>query len=247
MVLVGIFVALPVVLYGQFESADRQMRDLVTRAIQDRSALIADALAPKLRHRSQKRTATLNADLAKYSSDGTVLKLMFQPGGERTPGGSISWRRPRKSAPTRSPAELDELGHRGILQRMSDACMWDAANEIRYKQADGTVELLTSIIPIRTAAGCWVLTSTHATSEFLNTSIGRPYWETREIRVAAVIYLVLAVIALPGRRQHPAQPAPLPRRRRRDQPGPHRRLRLQPPQCRARALERGPRLRQAGP
>ena len=28
------------------------------------------------------------------------------------------------------------------------------------------------------------------------TSIGRPYWETREIRVAAVIYLVLAVIAL---------------------------------------------------
>ena len=48
MVLVGIFVALPIVLYGQFESADRQMRDLVTRAIQDRSALIADALAPKL-------------------------------------------------------------------------------------------------------------------------------------------------------------------------------------------------------
>ena len=47
-VLVGIFVALPIVLYGQFESADRQMRDLVTRAIQDRSALISEALAPKL-------------------------------------------------------------------------------------------------------------------------------------------------------------------------------------------------------
>src|SRR5262245_39758244 len=46
--LIGIFIALPIVLYGQFESADRQMRDLVTRAIQDRSALIADALAPKL-------------------------------------------------------------------------------------------------------------------------------------------------------------------------------------------------------
>ena len=48
--LIGIFVALPVVLYGQFESADRQMRDLVTRAIQDRSALIADALTPMLRN-----------------------------------------------------------------------------------------------------------------------------------------------------------------------------------------------------
>jgi hypothetical protein len=47
--LVGIFIALPIVLYSQFESADRQMRDLVTRAIQDRSKLIGHALAPVLR------------------------------------------------------------------------------------------------------------------------------------------------------------------------------------------------------
>ena len=37
-------------LYSQFESADRQMRDLVTRAIQDRSKLIGHALAPVLRN-----------------------------------------------------------------------------------------------------------------------------------------------------------------------------------------------------
>ena len=35
--LIGIFIALPIVLYGQFEGADRQMRELVTRAFQDRS------------------------------------------------------------------------------------------------------------------------------------------------------------------------------------------------------------------
>jgi two-component system sensor histidine kinase ChvG len=199
--LIGIFAALPVVLYGQFESADRQMRDLVTRALQDRSALIADALTPTLKNIDpNKGQVALNADLAKYSSDGTILKLMFQPAGE--PGAAAAARRFYfvASAPQirvdEVSAELDELSHRGILQRLSDACMWDTANEIRYKQADGTFELLTSIIPIRTAAGCWVLTSTHATSEFLNTSIGRPYWETREIRVAAVIYLVLAMIAL---------------------------------------------------
>src|SRR5260370_31685424 len=43
--LIGIFAALPVVLYGQFESADRQMRGLVTPALHDRSALIGDAPA----------------------------------------------------------------------------------------------------------------------------------------------------------------------------------------------------------
>ncbi len=121
---------------------------------------------------------------------------MFQPGEERHAGRFYFVASAPKIRADEVAAELDELGQRGILQRISDACMWDAANEIRYKQANGTVELLTSIIPIRAADGCWVLTSTHTTSEFLNTSIGRPYWETREIRVAAAIYLVLAIIAL---------------------------------------------------
>ncbi|ODT99859.1 MAG: hypothetical protein ABS83_01065 [Rhodospirillales bacterium SCN 65-16] len=195
-ILVGIFLALPVVLYGQFESADSQMRALVTRAIQDRSALIAEALTPALKETDPTAPMALNLELAKYGSDGTVLKLMFQPPADRATGrfylvGSTPPIRPEAVA-----AELDELRQRGILQRLSEACMWDASNEIRYKQADGSIELLTSIIPIRARGNCWVLTSTHVTSEFLNTSIGRPYWETREIRVAAVIYLVVAVLAL---------------------------------------------------
>src|SRR5215475_3888232 len=64
MVLVGIFVALPIVLYGQFESADRQMRDLVTRAIQDRSKLIGHALAPVLAKTEPGASVALNDELA---------------------------------------------------------------------------------------------------------------------------------------------------------------------------------------
>ena len=196
MALVGIFVALPIVLYGQFESADRQMRDLVTRAIRDRSALIAEALTPKLAVGNAAGRSALNEDLARYASDGTVLKLIFQPSEERHAGRFYFVASAPRIRSDEVAAEIDELAHRGVLQRLSDACMWDAANEIRYRQANGDVELLTSIIPIRGADGCWVLTSTHTTSDFLNTSIGRPYWETREIRFAAVIYLVLAVLAL---------------------------------------------------
>jgi two-component system sensor histidine kinase ChvG len=34
------------------------------------------------------------------------------------------------------------------------------------------------------------------TSEFLNTSIGRPYWQSREVRLTAVLYLVVAILAV---------------------------------------------------
>lgn len=182
-------------LYFQFESADRQMRELVTRAMQGRSNLIADALKPVLKDADMTLPLALNQELANYAIDGTVLKLMFKPAAEREsrrfylvasapqiPGDAVK-------------AELEELAQRDILQRLSQACMWDTPHEVRYRQADGTVELLTSIIPIRVSGGCWVLTSTNSTSEFLDTSIGRPYWETREIRVAAAIYLIVAVLA----------------------------------------------------
>lgn len=176
------------------------MRELVTRAIQDRSKLIGHALTPVLRGAEPGNSDNLNAELAKFSSDGTVLKLMVQPvapAGE--PQGGVGFyfvaSAPAIRADEVTP-ELDELAHRGILKRLGEACMWEASDEIRYHQPNGTVELLTSIIPIKTARGCWVLTSTHTTSEFLNTSIGRPYWETRAVRVAAGIYLVLAILAM---------------------------------------------------
>jgi two-component system sensor histidine kinase ChvG len=195
-ILVGIFVALPIILYGQFESADRQMRQLVSRAIEDRSHLIADALTPTLQDFDPTRQLGLSPDLGKYASDGTVLRLMFHPSGEADPDRFYFVGSGPIMKPTDVAAEIDQLRQRGILQRLSQACAWDASNQIRYRQPDGSTELLTSIIPIRTAAGCWVLTSTHTTSEFLNTSIGRPYWETREIRFAAAIYVVLAIMAL---------------------------------------------------
>ena len=120
--LVGIFVALPIVLYGQFESADRQMRDLVTRAIQDRSKLIGHALAPVLRKVEPGTTVALNEELAKFTSDGTVLKLMLQPPAKSgEPQGNVAFYFVA-SAPTIRPddvaPELDELAHRGILKKL---------------------------------------------------------------------------------------------------------------------------------
>jgi two-component system, OmpR family, sensor histidine kinase ChvG len=191
--LVGIFAALPIILYGQFESADRQLRDLVTRAVQDRSKLIAHALAPVLEKGGPSSGVALNAELAKFVSDGTVLRLMLKPAGGAGTFYFVA-SAPAIRADDVAP-ELDELSRRGILKLLSQACIWEAADEIRYKQANGSVELLTSIIPINDKSGCWVLTSTHATSEFLNTSIGQPYWKTPAVRVAALIYLVLALLA----------------------------------------------------
>ena len=193
--LIAVFVALPIILYGQFESADSQRRDLVVRGIQQRSWLIAQALAPILDQPGGPPHQSLNRELQRFKDSRTLLKLMFRPAGPA--GGSFYY---IASAPESKPeqigAELASLAERGVLQKLSESCAWDAPIDIRYRQPDGHEEIMTSVVPIQTRWGCWVLLSAHPTSEFLNISIGRSYWQTREIQVAAAIYFVFALLAI---------------------------------------------------
>src|SRR6185503_1887306 len=82
--LVGIFIALPIVLYGQFESADRSTRELVARSMKDRSWLIAQALGPVLDGATPQQYKGLNRELDKFVDRGTILRLLLQPPGDKT-------------------------------------------------------------------------------------------------------------------------------------------------------------------
>lgn len=193
--LVGIFIALPVVLYGQFEAADRNARDLVIRSTKDRTWLIAQVLAPLLDQQDPGRFALLNRELAKHVNPGTTLRLLLQPADAGASGFYYV-----ASAPTlpadRMGAELTSLADQGIMSRLSESCSWERPMDMRYVQPNGSEEILTSLVPIKNKVGCWLLMSVHNTSEFLDTSIGRPYWRTPEIRFAAISYLAFALLAV---------------------------------------------------
>ncbi len=101
-----------------------------------------------------------------------------------------------KAIPGQIGTELDSLADHGILQQLEQTCTWDENVAIRYKEADGKEDILTSVIPIRSRWGCWVLVSSHVASEFMNISIGRPYWQSREVRITAALYLVVAILGV---------------------------------------------------
>src|SRR5260370_26181778 len=126
------FGALTILLYGQFESADRKERDLVISALQRQSWLIAQALAPLLDSPSQRLHTSLGEELGKYTDDGSTLRLMFRPsdaGAEKQFYYATS--APRVAA-DQLTTELDTLAERGILARLAATCSWDAPVEVRY-------------------------------------------------------------------------------------------------------------------
>jgi len=195
-VLVGVFIALPIVLYGQFEAGDRKMRDLVARGIQQQSWLVAQALGPVLDGRAIPSPEVLDRELKKYTTDGTKLDLMFRPAQSHAEHGFYFVASSMLGGGDKIGRELDGLLAHGILGSLTETCSWDVASELRYIEPTAKHEMLTWVLPIQSPWGCWALVSSHPTAEFLNTSVGRPYWQTREVRLAAVIYLFMAMLAL---------------------------------------------------
>lgn len=195
--LIAVFIALPIVLYGQFESADKQRRDLVSRGIQQRSWLIAQALTPILDRPDGPPHKSLNSELERFNDGRTLLKVMFRPHASGSGEGNFYYIASTPEArPEQIGTELETLAQRGILAQLAESCAWDKPTDIRYRQPDGHEEIMTSILPIQSRWGCWVLISAHPTSEFVNVSIGRSYWQTREIRIAAAIYFAFALLAM---------------------------------------------------
>lgn len=197
LLLIGIFVALPIVLYGQFESADRQNREMVAQSLRRDGWLIAQGLAGLVKNQDNMPPLDLNAALEKYAGNGTILKLMFQPK-------PVEWAEPRfffiASAPRVSAEQmkpdLDMLERHGILASLANSCSWDKPLDIRYRQLDGAEEILTSIVPIQTDLGCWALISANDSTTLLNSGFGKPYWQTDSVRMAALIYLLFAALAV---------------------------------------------------
>jgi two-component system, OmpR family, sensor histidine kinase ChvG len=190
--LIGIFIALPFVIYWQLEEADHKMRDLVTRSIEQQNRLIAQTLTPSLNALKTLPGDSLNPLLANYAANGTLLRLLVRPRLAR----QFFYVAAVPSQNSTQIAEtFDELEKNGISPQLDRVCGINAADQKRYPRGSSQEELLTSVIPIQTALGCWILIASHSADEFLDTSIGRSYADVPAVRVAAVIYLALAALS----------------------------------------------------
>jgi two-component system, OmpR family, sensor histidine kinase ChvG len=197
-VLVGIFLALPFVLYGQLANGDAKLRALVTSGIQQRNWLIAEALKPTLDQAGAAPSAAVKNQLARYALDGTALKLMFRPASRIKDGFYYV-----ASAPPVNSAqlahELSDFQSKGVLPQLVHLCSklpGDPGAHVERNNIDAAQGMLTSIIPLKTSAGCWALVISHSTGEFLDTSISRPYWQSPEVTFAAAIYVALASLSV---------------------------------------------------
>lgn len=193
-----VFFALPVLIYEQFRQADQERQVLLLRSAQQQGQLIARALEPLLPTADGPQLARLGPALARFADDNTRVRLLLRPQAVTSKTGEGFFY--VASAPAVATAMLDlerqRLIEQGVLVRLAASCAGDQPLAIPVPTERGGLELLTSIVPIRSPIGCWAVVTSHAAAPFLGTPPGRPYWRTPEVQAASLIYVALAALVL---------------------------------------------------
>jgi len=192
--LLVVFLAVPAILYDVFREADQTKNALLIRSAQEEGRLISLGLRPFLSGANAPSPDLADA-LSAFGAEGRALKVMLRPAANPEAGFFYIAASPAV-APAILREERDELERQGILGRLAGTCALDAPTAVRQRGDDGATEMVSAIIPISTDAGCWAVVVSHTGGALVTSSIGRPYWQTPEVRIAGAIYLVLAAVVI---------------------------------------------------
>lgn len=196
LLLLAVFLTVPVILYNEFRQADAEKRMLLLDSARAQGGLIAESLRPLLEREGTSPLPALNEAIKPFAAPQAGVKVLFRPAGEPgLEGFYFVASEPPVPAATLD-AERDRLIERGVIGQLAQSCRGQVPIALRQRKSSGAEELLTSITPVTTAAGCWAVITTHSSREMLGTAIDRPYWKTIEVQVAAGIYIAMAVFTL---------------------------------------------------
>ncbi|HEX9660245.1 MAG TPA: hypothetical protein VGA18_08085, partial [Rhodothermales bacterium] len=191
-----IFIGVPILVYQQFQAADEEKTELLMRAIREQGKALALTLEPSLKSLTPKTFTDINRRLSDLSSTMTNIKVLLWP-GPLSGSADFYYIASVPALPKDyRDLELADLRNSGVFNRLDESCVTDSALTHRYVNPAGKDELLTSVVPVRSPAGCWLLITSNLASDFGGTDIGRPYWARFQVQLSLAIYFGMAAIVL---------------------------------------------------
>jgi two-component system, OmpR family, sensor histidine kinase ChvG len=208
LLLLAIFFAVPAILYDQFRAADEEKNRLLSESVAAQGRLVAEALRPLVERLDGRAMQAVGVTVEHLGQTGASIKLLYRPAiapahensahpapAQASDAQSFFYVSSSPSVPSQYlEQERQDLINSGILDRLKDSCDEETPLAMRYTNPTGGQEILTSVTPIQARSGCWAVVISNRTQEFLGSSLGLPYWQTPAVRLAAAIYLVMALI-----------------------------------------------------
>jgi two-component system sensor histidine kinase ChvG len=191
-VLLLIFSIPPILLYSVFGTAEDDKQHLLLEAVRENGRTVARALTPFVQAMQPGDLSRIPAELERFGSDQRSIKVLFKPNGVNAGFYYVA------SAPTIAAealsAERERLVELGIIAQLEQSCTGDIALGNRILQPSEQRDVLLSITPVQSPRGCWVIIVAASEQSVAGIMSGQPYWMRPETRMAAIVYISMAVM-----------------------------------------------------
>jgi two-component system sensor histidine kinase ChvG len=187
--------AVPLILYVQFRKADDDKKIIVLRAAQQQAALILNGLRPLIGQFNPQTISLVSDAIKAMANDGLTIRLLLHTGEPEGEGVFLVASAPGETQAAFEPVR-QKLSELGLLAQAPKTCDGSTPIEARIGTQTGTNELLFAIASTRTEAGCWSVLTSWTAAAYLESSIGRPYWQSGEMRLAALVYGGLTALVM---------------------------------------------------
>jgi len=191
-----VFVAVPVALYQTFVQAENDRQALLLQNVQEQGRLVAVGLQPLLRQTDPSPLLALPDRIKEMAGPTTLIDVLLRPADRSGVDNFFYVAAVPPVTPDALTYKREQLMRQGVLDNVTETCIGNVPLANRYRDPAGQEEMLTSITPVLTSAGCWAIIISHPVESLLGSTIGRPYWQRVEVRIAAGIYVAMAVITL---------------------------------------------------
>lgn len=192
-VLTAMFLTVPAILYVNFAAADAERQNFLLHSLQVEGGLTAEVLEPILNRAGGKALLDAAKEVQELANDQVHIKLLFRPAGRNDAFFLVA------ASPTIETANLDQerqrLSDTGELSRLDASCAGTRPLAVHFAGSSGKDELLTSMSPVHTAAGCWVIITSYGLDDLAGSSLARPFSAAPEVRLAMLLYALIALLA----------------------------------------------------
>lgn len=188
-----ILLSVPLLLYWQFDLAEREQERLLSNAVDQTNRVIALSLAPRFERFSVEPASMLQDAMTRAAGGHTHIKVLVRLA--RADGFIYVASTPifPKEYLERERAQLIRSG---IFTRLAPTCDGTTTLGQQYVNPEGAQEVLTAMTPVHVNGNCWVVISSENAASLTSWPVGSSFWKTPILRIAATIYLLSTALLI---------------------------------------------------
>jgi two-component system sensor histidine kinase ChvG len=194
--LLVVLILLPALLYSIFGTIESERRDLLVTAVRDSGTAIATGLTPELQALEPADFDRLDSRLARFAAPRRRVMLLFHPAGSIAAEQFFFVASVPPVSVEQLERERNRLASLGVLDGLARSCAGGTPLAERVTAENGGAAVITSITGVAGRSGCWAVVIVINSAQEVAGIADRPAEVNRELRIAALVYAVMAGLIL---------------------------------------------------